>query len=169
MARLGALVRRHRGRLVTLARRLGLGPEDALDCVQDAFGTYLAWPGAPGPEAPEADVARVLQAMVRHAAANRRRRVRTARAHTAEGEEPDVHPGGTPPADAVAEAAEQVARLRVCVARLDDVQRAVVTLRLLDDLPGGDVARTLGLSPGHVAVLLHRARATLRDCMAAAG
>jgi RNA polymerase sigma-70 factor (ECF subfamily) len=52
------------------------------------------------------------------------------------------------------------------VGRLGEVQRAVVTLRMLDDLPGDDVARTLGLKPGHVAVLLHRAKASLRDCMA---
>jgi RNA polymerase sigma-70 factor (ECF subfamily) len=51
------------------------------------------------------------------------------------------------------------------VGRLGEIQRAVVTLRMLDELPGDDVARALGLKPGHVAVLLHRAKASLRDCM----
>jgi RNA polymerase sigma-70 factor (ECF subfamily) len=51
------------------------------------------------------------------------------------------------------------------VGRLAEAQRAVVTLRMLDELPGEDVARALGLAPGHVAVLLHRAKASLRDCM----
>jgi RNA polymerase sigma-70 factor, ECF subfamily len=36
---------------------------------------------------------------------------------------------------------------------------------MLEDLPGEDVARTLGITPGHVAVLLHRAKASLLACM----
>ncbi len=36
---------------------------------------------------------------------------------------------------------------------------------MLDEVPGDDVARTLGISPGHVAVLLHRAKASLLACM----
>jgi RNA polymerase sigma-70 factor (ECF subfamily) len=48
---------------------------------------------------------------------------------------------------------------------LGDAQRAVVSLRMLDDVPGEDVARALGITPGHVAVLLHRAKANLLVCM----
>jgi RNA polymerase sigma-70 factor (ECF subfamily) len=44
----------------------------------------------------------------------------------------------------------------------------VVTLRMLDQVPGEDVARTLGITAGHVAVLLHRAKASLLACMTAA-
>src|SRR5262249_60219447 len=40
------LVHTHRGRLYRLARREGLRDEDALDCVQDAFHTYLVLPQA---------------------------------------------------------------------------------------------------------------------------
>jgi DNA-directed RNA polymerase specialized sigma24 family protein len=36
---------------------------------------------------------------------------------------------------------------------------------MLEDRPGEDVARELGIRPGHVAVLLHRAKADLRACM----
>ena len=46
---------------------------------------------------------------------------------------------------------------------LADVQRAVVTLRMLDDVAGEDVAQALGITPGHVAVLLHRAKINLLD------
>ena len=60
------------------------------------------------------------------------------------------------------------ARLRRCVTTLTEVQRAVVTLRMLDEMAGESVASTLGLSPEHVAVLLHRAKAALRGCMAEA-
>ena len=45
------------------------------------------------------------------------------------------------------------------------MQRAVVTLRMLDEIDGEDVAGALGITPGHVAVLLHRAKANLLTCM----
>ena len=38
---------------------------------------------------------------------------------------------------------------------------------MLDDTNGGNVARTLGITPTHVAVLLHRAKANLLACMTA--
>jgi len=38
-------------------------------------------------------------------------------------------------------------------------------MRLLQEQPGEDVATALGLSRGHVDVLLHRAKASLRVCM----
>jgi RNA polymerase sigma-70 factor (ECF subfamily) len=41
----------------------------------------------------------------------------------------------------------------------------VVTLRLLEERSGEDVAETLGLSRGYVDVLVHRAKAALRVCM----
>jgi len=56
-------------------------------------------------------------------------------------------------------------RLRACVSELCEIQRAVVTLRMLDERPGEDVAMVLGISRGHVAVLLHRAKRALRACM----
>ena len=36
---------------------------------------------------------------------------------------------------------------------------------MLEERPGEDVAAALGLSRGHVDVLLHRAKASLRVCM----
>jgi RNA polymerase sigma-70 factor (ECF subfamily) len=51
------------------------------------------------------------------------------------------------------------------VGRLAEIQRAVITLRMLDERPGDDVARVLGIQPGHVAVLLHRAKSSLRTCL----
>ena len=67
--------------------------------------------------------------------------------------------------DALADAEAHV-RLRACVNELCDTQRAVVTLRMLEERPGEDVARALGIQAGHVAVLLHRAKTQLRACMA---
>jgi RNA polymerase sigma-70 factor (ECF subfamily) len=61
--------------------------------------------------------------------------------------------------------AENTVRLRQCLASPCSVQRAVVTLRLLDERSGEDVADALGLSRGYVDVLVHRAKAALRLCM----
>jgi RNA polymerase sigma-70 factor (ECF subfamily) len=38
---------------------------------------------------------------------------------------------------------------------------------MLEEASGGDVASKLGLEPGHVAVLLHRAKKELQRCMTA--
>jgi len=45
------------------------------------------------------------------------------------------------------------------------VQQAVVNLRLVDDVPGEDVAVQLGTTPEHIGVLLFRAKQRLRRCM----
>ena len=54
-----------------------------------------------------------------------------------------------------------------CMARLGDVHRQIVTLRVLEELSGEEAARELGLTTNHVAVLLHRARKELERCMRA--
>ena len=64
---------------------------------------------------------------------------------------------------------EETVRLRACVAELCEIQRAVVSLRLLEERPGEDVAALLGVSKNHVAVLLYRAKSALRECMIALG
>jgi len=56
-----------------------------------------------------------------------------------------------------------------CLDHLGKLQRSVVSLRMLDEVPGEDVAMMLGLPPSHVAVLLHRAKQRVRSCMLSAG
>ena len=56
-------------------------------------------------------------------------------------------------------------RLRSCVNRLCKTQRTVVMMRLLEERPGEDVAAALGITRGHVDVLVHRAKASLLVCM----
>ncbi|MEZ4365188.1 MAG: sigma factor-like helix-turn-helix DNA-binding protein [Kofleriaceae bacterium] len=57
-------------------------------------------------------------------------------------------------------------QLAGCVAQLGATQQHIVRLRLLEELSGDEAALALGLRPGHVAVLLHRARAQLSRCLA---
>jgi RNA polymerase sigma-70 factor, ECF subfamily len=171
-AQLARLVQVHRDRLLALARRLGLPPEEAFDCVQEAFQTYLRIPQARAVgEVGEADDdgARLLAAIVRNGVRTRRRRNAIARQRAAGEDAVDALPDSRLPADELLEQAEERARLRHCVTTLSEVQRAVVTLRMLEEVAGERVASTLGLSPENVAVLLHRAKAALRGCMAEPG
>jgi RNA polymerase sigma-70 factor (ECF subfamily) len=158
------LVRAERAALAALARAEGVTPEDAVDCVQEALCTLLQT-GRRG-ALPGDDTAwgALLATMVRNAARNRRRRHFRARPHQALDTLP-LPAGDAAGTDEVIARAEEHVRLRACVEELCEIQKAVVTLRMLEEQPGEDVARALGISAGHVAVLLHRAKASLRACM----
>ncbi|HEY7373393.1 MAG TPA: sigma-70 family RNA polymerase sigma factor [Polyangia bacterium] len=159
------LVHRHRRELAGVARAEGLDAEEAFDAVQDAFQTFLTLPAAhPLVDAGE-DSRRLLITLTRNVARNRRRLHAHARPHVGDPELLAALPAAGAGADELVAAAEDRVRLHDCVQSLADVQRAVVTLRMLDDVAGEDVATALGISPGHVAVLLHRAKANLLTCM----
>lgn len=180
LAELDGIVRAHRGDLSAVARSEGLSAEEALECVQDALCTYLSRdPKAPPPPSadddgggagaaetllgPEQQALATIKTIVRNAARNFRRRHRRLKPH----EPIDVDHEPLTPAtveDLVAHA-EDVVRLRACVASLCSVQRAVVMLRLLEERSGEDAAAALGLTRGHVDVVVHRAKAALRVCM----
>ncbi|MBF5042535.1 sigma-70 family RNA polymerase sigma factor [Aggregicoccus sp. 17bor-14] len=167
LAWLSELVHAQRARLVRQVRREGLSAEDALECVQEAFSSFLTLPQARQlVEVPE-DAAKLLSVLARNLARNRRRLHAVARTHAPA--ELAALPSEGPSVDALIAAAEAHAAAVGCVAHLGEVQRRVVTLRLLDEVPGEDVARLLGTSAGNVAVLLHRAKGQLRTCMASAG
>jgi len=103
---------------------------------------------------------------VRNAARNLRRRHHHAKPHV----DVDDHPLAAPvpaPDEAIAQAETQ-AQLVGCFAKLGDAHRHVITLRVLEELSGEEAAQALGVSAGHVAVLLHRARKQLEACMSAA-
>ncbi len=162
---LAELVRTERFRLASIARAEGLTPEEALDCTHEAFCTFLrlANEGRVPAEALPAYVA----TLVRNEARNRRRRHHRARPHEAIDA---IDPASTQErADALLARAEEHVRLRACVDRLCETQKAVVTMRLLEEHAGEDVAARLGITRGHVDVLLHRAKANLTACMLEAG
>jgi RNA polymerase sigma-70 factor, ECF subfamily len=159
------LARRERSALAAVARREGLTPEDAVDCVQEALCAFLSRvQNGDMPEAQE-QWGPYLAGTVRNAARNRRRRHFLSRPH--EAIETQVVVSDSIAIDEAIVQAEQRIRLRACVADLCEIQRAVVTLRMLEERAGEDVASALGISAGHVAVLLHRAKAQLLTCMQA--
>ena len=169
LAGLGRVVLRHRAAMVRVARAEGLQAEDALDCAQEAFQTFLRLPTAAALIDQQQDCGRLLSTLVRNAARNRRRRHHLARPHASDEPTLEALADACPSADELLERSEDHSRLRGCVASLGERQRRIVTLRLLDEQPGEDVAELLGLSRNHVAVLLHRAKEQLRACMLGQG
>jgi RNA polymerase sigma-70 factor (ECF subfamily) len=170
LAWVGALVHQHRAALAGVARREGLAPEDAFDAVQEAFQTFITLPEAHALLAkPEEGSRNLLVALTRNVSRNRRRLHATLRPHISDRAVVEEIPADVRDVEETIAAAEQHVRLAGCMLTLGEVPRAVVTLRMLDELPGEDVARLLGVSPGHVAVLLHRAKARLLTCMTTCG
>lgn len=74
-------------------------------------------------------------------------------------------PADVPSVDALLLAAEEHVALLGCVSQLAEIQRRVVTMRVLEELSPDEVAGELGLTPGHIGVLLHRSKRALIDCM----
>lgn len=70
-----------------------------------------------------------------------------------------------------AEAAEprplEEARLARCLAALSERERSVILLAFAADRSAEETGAELGVSPGNVRVIRHRALARLRDCMEA--
>ena len=163
LERLTQVARGQRRALTALARSEGLLPEDAVDCVQEGLCTLLDLTQTGGLD-PGADPAAVLATIVRNVARNRRRRHFRARPHHDFGPNEPADEQLVLQEDLVARAEDHV-RLRACVSELCEIQRAVVTLRMLEECDGEDVALALGISKGHVAVLLHRAKRALKACM----
>jgi len=160
---ISGLARDHAGMLAAIARREGASAADALDLVQDAFHTLLQREDLRARPAEEA--VRVLAAIVRNAARNLRRRHHHARPHVELDE--DALAAAEPSPEAALAQAVTAAQVVGCMAALGDVHRHVITLRVLEELSGDEAAAALGVTPGHVAVLLHRARKQLARCMEA--
>jgi RNA polymerase sigma-70 factor (ECF subfamily) len=56
-------------------------------------------------------------------------------------------------------------RLDGCLGKLEARARNVVLATFVDERDAGDVGRSMGLSPGNVRVIRHRALAHLHDCL----
>lgn len=159
------LVHAQRGRLARIVQREGVRASDALDCVQEAFVTFLTLPQARLLVDQADDSAKLLAILARNIARNRRRRHDYAKPHVDdEGLDAEL-PSRTASADEIVAQAEEHALALGCIVTLNEVQRNVVRLRLIDEVPGEDVARQLGTTAAHVAVLLFRAKQRLQRCI----
>lgn len=73
-----------------------------------------------------------------------------------------------PWADAVDDrivATELAERIKACLPQLPDAQRQVLVLRDIEGIEAADVCELLGVSAGNQRVLLHRARARVRNIL----
>jgi RNA polymerase sigma-70 factor (ECF subfamily) len=163
------LVHAHRLSLAGVARHEGLNPEDAFDAVQEAFQTFITRPEAAALVDQPEQARNLLVALTRNVARNRRRMHAIAKPHLSDAGVLDGLAADLASVEETLEAAEEHVRLAGCMLTLAEIPRTVVTLRMLDELPGEDVARILGVSPGHVAVMLHRAKSSLLTCMTTCG
>jgi len=160
---LAALVHAHRARLLAYARRRGLDADEALDAVQDSFITFLGLPEARAIARDELSSLKLLTVILRHNVQNhRRKRVRHGHAHELLGNESEGVE--SPSSEHLIVFAEDLARVNGCMLRMARLEREVVMLSLLDEQPRERVGEVLGISAGYVRVLLHRARAHLRNC-----
>src|SRR5882724_3127586 len=158
------LARTHARALAVVAVREGLTKVEAVDAVQEAFVTLLSLPQTRELSYDDENAARLMAVIVRNAARNLRRQRHRSRPHESLDGQLEVS-ADLPTVDAlIAETEEHVAFLG-CVKRLGDVQRRVLTMRVLEELTPKDTATALGLTSTHVAVLLHRAKRELVDCL----
>src|SRR5262249_15491668 len=144
--------------------RLGADAEEALDCVQDAFVSFIQLPLARSLVGAPEDSAKMLSVLLRHIVWSRRSTLARRRRPLSDvSKEPEPAAVGS---HALIAGAERVAVMRGCLQHMARLQRVVVELSLVDDLSGQDVAKVLGISHANVRVLLHRARGKLRTCAA---
>ncbi len=159
------LVHDHRARLIGIARGEGLTGVDALDCAQEAFQSFLCLPQARLLVGLPDDSARILTVLTRNLARNGRRKHHRSRPHDSSELTVDAIAADDASADDVVARAEEYATMVGCLHTLTEIQRAVVTLRLVDDVAGEDVAKFLDTTPGNVAIHLFRAKQKLRACL----
>jgi RNA polymerase sigma factor (sigma-70 family) len=157
------LVHAHRRTLLGYAKRRGCDAEDALDAVQDSFVSFLKLPEARQIANVEEDSLKLLTVILRHNLQNRGR-LSGRRARLLAMVELTETDTATATSEVLITQAEELGRVRGCIALLTQLQRQVVMLSLLDEQPREQVAQLLGISEGYVRVLLHRAREHIRSC-----
>ncbi|HEY5998726.1 MAG TPA: sigma-70 family RNA polymerase sigma factor [bacterium] len=147
------LYRRHRDFVLRLARRFGLGEQDALDVLQETF-LYVCR-ALPRLEL-RASFTTFLYPAVKHLCLKRKGFLAR---FLPSGRLFDEEPGVPEPAVAP-RGADDFPRL---VAGLPDGQREVVLLRFVDGMEIAEIAAALGIPPGTVKSRLHNALNRLRE------
>jgi RNA polymerase sigma-70 factor (ECF subfamily) len=165
------LVRRHGGRMLSVARRFLRHEEDARDAVQEAFlQAFRALPGFAG----GAQLGTWLHRIVVNASLMK---LRTRRrkpeqpidellpAFLEDGHHVQHVVDWRDGADKLLERAETRAFVRECIDQLPETYRTVLLLRDIEELDTEEAARVLEVSTNVVKVRLHRARQALRTLL----
>ena len=139
----------------TICRLLGTA-DGAEDPFQDTFLEYFELSRRRRVESPDALLAHI--ASRRAIDVIRRRVVQRVRSRPLV---ESIVSGSPGPAD-IAVSQETLNRLREAIAELDVNEAAVFCLTQLEQMEHGEIARLMGLSTNHIAVILHRARARLQ-------
>ena len=166
-----ALVRRHGGRMLAVARRFLRTEEDSADAVQDAFlSAFRSLDGFEGKAALGTWLHRIVVnvCLMRLRARSRRREVRIDDLlptfdETSHHSRP-VRPWGDHALARLARA-ETCAQVRACIEELPEPYREVLLLRDIEELDTEQTAQHLGINPGAVKTRLHRARQALRTLL----
>lgn len=153
------LVRRYMRRAFSVAYRILGQREDAEDLVQEAF--LAALEGIDGFQR-----GRPFGPWLYRIVVNRGYNARKARALREAEAIPEGTAASSPSPEVGAERAELRRRLAKAMASLSERQRLIVQLFELEGFSGAEIAEILQVRPGTVRWDLHRARATLRACLA---
>jgi RNA polymerase sigma-70 factor (ECF subfamily) len=170
------IVRAHGRAVWRTAWRVLADSADADDCMQEAFVDAVEL----SRREPVRDWGRLLTRLATSRALDRlRRRIREANRRNGHGRyagngtsgghethELDTLPGRSDdPGDAL-EGRELHERLRLSLAKLSPQQAETFYLRYMEELDYGEIAEALGIDVNQVGVVLHRARARLREILA---
>ena len=151
-----ALMARHIGKMLALARRMLSDPSEAEDAVQDAF--IQLWTNASRWEPGRARIGTWLYRVTLNKCYDRLRRRPTASLDEA-GDVPDAAPGP----DAGLQNAAVSAAIAAALAGLPERQRAAIQLCHFQDCGNIEAAEILGVSVEALESLLARGRRTLRS------
>jgi RNA polymerase sigma-70 factor (ECF subfamily) len=166
-----ALVRRHGGRMLAVARRFLRTEEDSADAVQDTFlAAFRCLDGFEGNSALGTWLHRIVVnvCLMKLRARSRSREVRI----------DDLLPSfddtghhNSPvcawenPTLAHLTRAEMRTQVRSCIDQLPEAYREVLLLRDIEEFDTDQTAQQLGITPGAVKTRLHRARQALRTLL----
>ncbi|MEM9645074.1 MAG: sigma-70 family RNA polymerase sigma factor [Planctomycetota bacterium] len=153
------IVQRHGPLVWTTTYRLLNDHADASDCFQETF--LSAW------KLSERESIQNWPALLKRLATARslellRRRYRETERQDAWPEQPLPDDRLLDPSDEVSQH-ERVERLRACLSHLDPRQAEAFCLSTFEDWSYREIADQLGIAVGHVGVMLHRAKKSLRQ------
>jgi RNA polymerase sigma-70 factor, ECF subfamily len=166
-----ALVRKHSGRMLAVARRFLHSEEDSADAVQDAFlAAFRSLDKFEG----NSTVGTWLHRIVVNSSLMKLRSQSRSRQVPIDGLLPTfdetghhacpIHPWGEQAVDRLARE-EMRAQVRECIHQLPESYRTVLLLRDIEELDTDKTAEQLGISAGAVKTRLHRARQALRTIL----